>query len=72
MPKTPQEKPLVISARQAAVLLGVDKRTLIAMVKREELPAYWVGNAWKFKREDIDVYLEKHRYQKGDAIDDVA
>jgi excisionase family DNA binding protein len=51
-----------LSANEAGNLLGVTGKTVIRMVEKGEITGYRVGNVWRFKRGDIEAYLEAHRY----------
>ena len=54
------EKP--IDAEQVAEMLGVKQaRTVINMAKREEIPAFRVGDLWRFYRSDIQAYIDEQR-----------
>jgi PTS system nitrogen regulatory IIA component len=54
------EKP--IDAEQVAEMLGVKQaRTVINMAKRGEIPAFRVGDLWRFYRSDIQVYIDEQR-----------
>jgi excisionase family DNA binding protein len=56
------EKP--INAEQAAEMLGVKQaRTVINMAKRGEIPAFRVGDLWRFYRSDIQAYIDSQRKQ---------
>ena len=56
------EKPL--DAEQVAEMLGVQQaRTVINMAKRGEIPAFRVGDLWRFYRSDIQAYIDEQRKQ---------
>jgi excisionase family DNA binding protein len=56
----PTEKP--IDAEQVAEMLGVKQaRTVINMAKRGEIPAFRVGDLWRFYRSDIQAYIDAQR-----------
>lgn len=63
------ERPL--SAKQAAAILGVSTKTVLRMAESGEIPAYRVGDLWKFKRSEVEAYFESQRY-KPDTKEDVA
>ena len=57
------EKP--IDAEQVAEMLGVKQaRTVIIMAKRGEIPAFRVGDLWRFYRSDIQAYIDEQRKQR--------
>lgn len=55
----------ILSANQAGKLLGVSGKTIIRMMEAGNFPGYQIGNAWKFKRGDIEAYLESRKFQGG-------
>ncbi len=57
-----QEKLLTIE--QVAAYLKVDKFTVYRLVTKRKLPAFKVGNQWRFKREIIDAWLENNSNMK--------
>ena len=59
-----------LSANEAGNLLGVTGKTVIRMVEKGEITGYRVGNVWRFKRNDIEAYLEAHRYGLDQRSDD--
>ena len=46
--------------------LGIKPKTLYARVK--DIPHYKVGRLIRFKREDVDAWMEKHRVAKGEKV----
>lgn len=46
---------------QLADLLQLNEMTIYRMVKRGELPCYEIGRAKRFKRSDVDEFLERCR-----------
>lgn len=53
-----QEKLLTID--QVAGYLKVDRFTVYRLVAKRKLPAFKVGNQWRFKRKTIDAWLENN------------
>jgi len=64
------ETKAVLSAREAGNLLGVAGKTVIRLAESDKLPAYKIGNVWRFKRVDVEAYLEAHRYRPGAKTDE--
>lgn len=48
----------IITLQEVANYLKVDERTIHRMLKLNELPAFKVGNQWRFKKEIIDKWIE--------------
>lgn len=54
-----------LSANKAGKQIGVTGKTIIRMAENNEITGYRVGSVWRFKRSDIEAYLEAHRYGPG-------
>jgi excisionase family DNA binding protein len=50
----------LLTTEQVARYLKVDKITIYRLVAQRKLPAFKVGNQWRFKREMIDSWLTKN------------
>ena len=50
----------LLTTEQVARYLKVDKLTIYRLVAQRKLPAFKVGNQWRFKREMIDSWLTKN------------
>lgn len=50
-----------INAKEAGKMLGVTSRTVIRMAERGEIPAFRVGDLWKFHASDIQKYIEDEK-----------
>ena len=57
-----QEK--LLTLEQVADYLMVDKFTVYRLVTKKKLPAFKVGNQWRFKLKIIDAWLEKNSNMK--------
>jgi excisionase family DNA binding protein len=53
------ESPEVMNIRQASEYLGVSTDTLYKYVYEERIPAFKLGNRWKFKRSMLDAWMER-------------
>lgn len=49
----------VMNIRQASQYLGVSTDTLYKYVYEEKIPAFKLGNRWKFKKTILDAWMEK-------------
>lgn len=56
-----KEQTPFMTAEEVSHLLGLKKSTIYALVKRGELPAYQFGKSVKFKRSDLEAYIERSR-----------
>jgi excisionase family DNA binding protein len=50
----------LLTLEQVAAYLNVDKFTVYRLLADKELPAFKVGNQWRFKRKMIEHWLMKH------------
>ena len=48
----------VMNIRQASQYLGVSPDTLYKYVSEEMIPAFKLGNRWKFKKSILDSWME--------------
>jgi len=49
---------------QVADYLQMSKSSIYKIVQKGRIPAYKVGRQWRFKREEVDTWVEKGRLQK--------
>ncbi|HEY1732682.1 MAG TPA: helix-turn-helix domain-containing protein [Terriglobales bacterium] len=48
----------VMNIRQASQYLGISADTLYKYVSEETIPAFKLGNRWKFKKSILDSWME--------------
>ena len=48
----------VMNIRQASDYLGVSPDTLYKYVGEEKIPAFKLGNRWRFKKSKLDQWME--------------
>ena len=48
----------VMNIRQASQYLGVSPDTLYKYVYEEKIPAFKLGNRWRFKKSRLDQWME--------------
>jgi excisionase family DNA binding protein len=61
--KTMSDAPEVMNIRQASQYLGVSADTLYKYVYEEKIPAFKLGNRWKFKKTILDSWMERKSIQ---------
>jgi excisionase family DNA binding protein len=49
----------VMNVRQASQYLGISPDTLYKYVTEERIPAFKLGNRWRFKKTTLDRWMEK-------------
>ncbi|MDP2212123.1 MAG: helix-turn-helix domain-containing protein [Candidatus Aquicultor sp.] len=59
--KTLQDFTPWLSLSEAAEYLGFSEVTLRRWIKAKKIPTYKIGRAYRFKKEDLDRFIEKHR-----------
>ena len=50
----------LLTLEQVAEYLNVNKFTVYRLVAQKELPAFKVGNQWRFKRQLVEAWLAKN------------
>ena len=48
----------ILTIREVADLLKIGEKTTYTMAQRQELPGFKVGGQWRFRRADIDRWIE--------------
>jgi len=57
----------VMDVRQASHYLGVSRETLYKYLTHESIPAFKLGNRWKFKKAVLDQWMERESSQQREA-----
>lgn len=65
MTTTPVED-VFLTTRTIANILNITPRTVIRLIKRNELDAYRIGWEWRIRTEDFNNYLKKAK-AKGES-----
>jgi len=50
-----------LTVRQVAEYLNVDTKVIYRLVHAGDLPGFKVAGTWRFKREDIDAWIEAQK-----------
>ncbi|MEX2125968.1 MAG: helix-turn-helix domain-containing protein [Woeseia sp.] len=50
-----------MTVREVAGYLNVDEKTVYRLVQRAELPGFKVAGTWRFKKRDIDDWIERQK-----------
>ena len=53
----------VMNVRQASQYLGVSADTLYKYVGEQKIPAFKLGNRWRFKKSKLDQWMEEKSSQ---------
>jgi excisionase family DNA binding protein len=54
-------KDRLLSVDDVCEYLGISRDTAYKWIETRGLPAYRLGRLWKFKREEVDNWVEKSR-----------
>jgi excisionase family DNA binding protein len=58
----------LLTTEQIAHYLKIDKFTVYRLVSQKKIPAFKVGNQWRFKKKMIDAWLLKNsNFEKRDG-----
>lgn len=50
-----------MTTEQVMGCLKVDPRTIYRLIRSGELPAVRIGRRWRFRRRDLDEWIERQR-----------
>ena len=50
-----------MTVREVAGYLNVNEKTVYRLAQKGDLPAFKVAGIWRFKREDIDRWIEDQK-----------
>lgn len=53
----------ILTIKEVAEYLKVNERTIYRLAASAELPAFKVGNSWRFKRAELEAWIKA---QQGD------
>lgn len=59
-----------MTVRDVAQYLKVDEKTVYRLAQRGELPGFKVAGTWRFKREDIDAWIEEQKERAAEKKDE--
>jgi len=62
----------ILEVKEVANRLKVSTRTVIRLAERGELVAFKIGDLWRFRRSDVDNYIQQQiqRRQRGGKSSD--
>jgi excisionase family DNA binding protein len=53
----------ILTLPEVALLLKVAEKTVYTMAQGSELPAFKVRGQWRFKRSDLDAWIEQQKLE---------
>lgn len=54
-----------LSVDEIAEYLGVGQETIYNWIEKRAMPAHKVGRCWKFKRQEVDAWVESGKAAEG-------
>ena len=51
----------LMTMKDVAEYLQIKERTIYGWVQNGQIPGFKLGNSWRFKREDIDLWIEERK-----------
>ena len=60
----------ILTIREVAEYLKVTEKTVYGLAQRRQIPGFKVGGQWRFKRADIDRWIEKQTADAGGKRED--
>jgi excisionase family DNA binding protein len=59
----------ILTIKEVAEFLKVNERTVYRLAAAKKIPAFKVGNAWRFKKIEIDAWIAEQSSQGKDERD---
>jgi len=59
----------LLTVEDLAAYLQVSTKTVYRMIRRSQLPCYRLGNRWRFRKEEVDKWLESERGGPAEAAE---
>ena len=53
----------ILTLKEVATYLKLAEKTAYRLASEGKLPGFKVGGSWRFKREDLDAWIEKQKSQ---------
>lgn len=50
----------LLTMHESIVFLGISKPTIYRMIRDKSIIAYKVRGRWRFRKDDLDAYLQKN------------
>lgn len=60
----------ILTIRELAALLKIGEKTAYTMAQSGELPGFKVRDQWRFRRADIDAWIDKQVKPAADTKED--
>ncbi|TOD30839.1 DNA-binding protein [Vibrio parahaemolyticus] len=60
----------ILTLKEVAAYLKLAEKTAYRLASEGKLPGFKVGGSWRFKRTDLEVWIEAQKAYSGDANSD--
>jgi excisionase family DNA binding protein len=60
----------ILDAEEVGKMLRIHSRTVIRLANQGKLPGFKVGGQWRFRRKDIEDYIEEQKQRYSSKKDD--
>ena len=57
-------KDQILTLKEVAAYLKLTEKTAYRLASEGKLPGFKVGGSWRFKREDLDAWIESQKANK--------
>jgi excisionase family DNA binding protein len=57
--------PAAMTVHELATYLNVDEKTIYRLAQRGQIPGFKVAGTWRFKKDDIDAWIEVRKAAAG-------
>lgn len=57
----------ILTVKDVAEYLKIAQKTVYKFAVNNEIPAFKVGKAWRFKKADIDLWIESNQRKSNDT-----
>jgi excisionase family DNA binding protein len=54
----------ILTLKEVAAYLKLAEKTAYRLVSEGKLPGFKVGGSWRFKREDLEAWIEENKNDK--------
>jgi excisionase family DNA binding protein len=54
----------ILTIKEVAEYLKVNERTIYRLAANAELPAFKVGNSWRFQRSELEAWIKAQQGEK--------
>lgn len=61
----PKHESDMMTIRELGAYLRMPEKTLYRIAKSGKVPGFKVGASWRFRKSEIDKWIEKQEYNKG-------